>query len=181
MSKLFVTSGFWESGSLSSDEGRAIDFRSIPPFLRVLLSTDGTVTKSLESFFWEPISVTKVRQQVTVLNEDLHLLAKNRGDSILERQISLVGGRSKKEYGKAKSYLCLDLLPDKIAKSLLLGEIGIGELLREQSLETYREIVQCGYSHDDRDAQIIWRTYLILYDKRPIIQITESFPLSLYW
>ena len=51
--KLFNVSGYLR-GELHAEDGQVLEFDKLPAFLRVLLSADGTVTKILESFFWEP-------------------------------------------------------------------------------------------------------------------------------
>lgn len=47
----FRSRGFIEGGIVHNCEKAAMDMEALPPFLRTLLVTDGTVTKSLEAFF----------------------------------------------------------------------------------------------------------------------------------
>jgi len=61
--------------------------------------------------------------------------------------------------------------------------VGVGELLRECGLETYREIVaigEGGAAEPLADDESIWRTYRIVMEHQPFIQITEFFPRPIY-
>ena len=42
-------------------------FNQLPPILRVILSTDGTVTSVLESFFWETVKVDVLTHEMLIL------------------------------------------------------------------------------------------------------------------
>ena len=179
MGKLFNSSGFVDSNVVSVPPGHGVEFASLPPFLRVLLSTDGTVTKSLESFFWEPVSVANVEQKEIVLKESLPFLGASKGQNVISRKVSLIGEQSELTFAFAQSYICLDKIPETVREDLSVGKLGIGELLRECGLETYRDIVDIGQSISE-SGELIWRTYLIVIDHQPVIQITESFPLSVY-
>ena len=152
--------------------------------MRVLLTTDGTVTKSLESYFWEPIDIDKLTQQQIILRCPELLLGRDIGDVLLQRKIQLRGEHSNTVYAKATSLVCLDMLPPGILSSVIEGSTGIGELLRESGLETYREIVdfgQCQFDSDEVGSKMaIWRTYLIKMNQQPFIQVTETFPLTVF-
>lgn len=112
----------------------------LPAFLRVLLTTDGTVTKSLESFFWEPVEVNKLNQQVMTLIQALPLLEKQPGSEIIKREVSLKGEHSSCVYALAESYITAESLPENLRADLEHDKVGIGELLRECGLETYRQL-----------------------------------------
>ena len=92
-------------------------------------------------------------------------------------------------YAFATSILNLKTLPQFVQEQLISGKIGIGELLRDQGLETYRQVIDifreiqhnivpnlasvyCG--------EMVCRTYFIYYNKIPVIQVTEKFPFRLY-
>jgi len=181
---MFRSRGYLSDREPRSESGSALDFSKIPAFLRVLLTTDGTVTKSLESFFWEPVNVEKLIQQEVVLEQSDPLLNLTVGTTVLKRQIQLRGGNSNKVYAKATSIICTELLPPDVLSNVKLGGMGIGELLRECGLETYREIIdygECFFNADDHPKRnAIWRTYLIRMEHKPFIQVTETFPLDIY-
>lgn len=182
--RLFTSSGYIETGALTSGSGQTLDFNHLPPFLRTLLTTDGTVTKSLESFFWEPVKVENLGQQRTTLTTDEALINRKAGQQVLRRNIQLRGSNSKKIYAKASSLICIEMLEPEIAWSLEEGKMGIGELLRECGLETYREILDVGEIGGDKNHtscdREIWRTYRIVMEHQPVIQVTETFPLAVF-
>ncbi len=153
---------------------RIADF---PPFLRVLLTTDGTVTNSLEAFFWEPVAVELIQQQEQTLAEDAPVVGLLKGQNTVVRHVQLKGVNSGRVYVKADSLIRLDLLPDSFRHDLTEQKLGIGELLRDCGLETYREILEIGY---DAEYQGVYRTYRIVMEHRPFIQITEHFPLAVF-
>jgi len=158
---------------------------SLPPFLRTLLVADGTVTKSLEAFFWEPVQVETIEQTLLKLDRALPNLDCNAGDTVLVRNVHLRGEKSQRIFAYANSYLVVDDLPTEVSDALLADKIGIGELLREMGLETYREILDLGHSNSEmteleQPKNCIYRTYVIQLNTRPSIQITEYFPLHIY-
>lgn len=153
-----------------------MDLQSLPPFLRVLLTTDGTVTKSLEAFFWEPVGVETLAQGMERLAEDDADLALPAGAAILHRQVQLVGRDSGHCYAAACSLVCVQSLPEPVRDGLEHGRVGIGELLRESGLDTYRKILRFGACTSAGEASV-WREYLILRDARALIKIRETFPL----
>lgn len=179
MNTLFSTSGYTPFDILSLDNGSSLHLRELPAFLRVLLTTDGTVTKSIESYFWEPVLVKTRAQQRQILSCAVPYLNKAAGDEVMVRDVSLEGENSAKEYARAHSYVCTEALSANMAADLESGRVGIGELIRECGLETYRELVELG-REEFNGAQWITRTYRIVMAHRPFIQITEKFPLALY-
>ncbi len=154
-----------------------LDLARLPPFLRVLLTTDGTVTNALEAFFWEAVVVESIRQKEILLNEDVPNLELKSGASVLSRQVQLRGTKSETVYVKADSIIRFNLLSPDFQADLKAQKLGVGELLRDCGLETYREILEVGC---DEGSQEVWRTYRIVMDHRPFIQITEHFPLAVF-
>lgn len=185
----FKTRGYIPGGIVTSARAQDLAIDRLPPFLRVLLATDGTVTKSLEAYFWEPVSVDNLGQQPGPLGRDLPSLEAQAGETVLERRVRLKGAESGDVYAYAESTLRLALLPDKARDDILTGRIGIGELLRESGLETYREILDVGREtrddlrgvfENDACRDLVYRTYRIVLNHRPAILITEHFPYALY-
>jgi chorismate-pyruvate lyase len=184
----FRSRGFIEGGIVRNLNQDEMDIQSLPPFLRTLLVTDGTVTKSLEAFFWENIKIETRWQEQCYLTDKLPCINAEAGDQVLKREVLLHGATSNDVYAYATSYLRTELLDQDIKKQMLEGKIGIGELLREIGLETYREIVDFGRDvfntsnkyEDEEYIETIYRTYVINIGGKPAIQITERFPLRLF-
>ena len=162
-------------------------FAALPRFLRVLLTADGTVTTSLEAYFAEPIRIEAEAQDLRTRTEAEPLLDVVAGAQLIDRRVRLRGDASDRVYAYAESLLRPDALPVAIREDILAGRIGIGELLRNRALPSFREIVALGATHDcaalfldARYRQAIFRTYRIFIERVPAVLITEYFPLALY-
>ena len=183
MSALFTSSGFTQSGSVTTYSGNVVNVQAWPPFLRVLLTTDGTVTKSLEAFFWEEVAVVALAQRVADLYKDEPAIGRRAGDGVLYRQVQLCGRVSQRCYAEAESLILPQCLPEPLRDALESGNMGIGEILRESGLETYREILDLGEACGivaGAEQRYVWRLYRILMKSTPVMQITERFPLAVY-
>lgn len=162
-------------------------FAQLPRFLRVLLTADGTVTTSLEAYFAEPIRIEPEAQALRTHAQAEPLLELVAGTQVIDRRVRLRGGTSNRVYAYAESLLRPDALPAAIRADILAGRIGIGELLRDRALPSFREIVTLGTRADGaalfldpRCGEAIFRTYRIFLDRVPAILITEYFPRALY-
>jgi len=185
----FRSSGFLNNASLTASDGQVFSIETLPAFLRTLLVADGTVTKALEAYFWEPVEVGKVSQRIAADLDSLNPLLVATPGEVLEREVSLVGSHSMTCYARARSRLVLDLLPERLVQGLVGGELGIGELLREEDVETYREIIHLDYYRANfisadapaglSDDQVA-RSYRIRVGGKPAILVTEFFPLGPY-
>ncbi len=185
----FRTRGYLAGGVVTNARREDLDLGALPPFLRTLLVTDGTVTKSLEAWFWEPVRVRTLGQHRERLPKPEPWLEMEAGGEMLHRQVVLEGQQSGRLLVFADSAIRLERLPARLREALLAERIGIGELLRECGLETYREILELGERHDAPIAallgrpagcRLIYRTYRINQGGEPAILITEYFPLALY-
>ncbi|MGR9088516.1 MAG: chorismate--pyruvate lyase family protein [Gammaproteobacteria bacterium] len=189
MEGYFKSKGYVSGGIITNSRQENLDMAAIPPFLRTLLVTDGTVTKSLEAYFWEPVIVENLGQTTVQLTGGMDWLGMRRGDEALSREVRLLGDASGKVYAYARSWLRLDFLPPNLKGDLLAGKIGIGEILRERGLESYREILDMGRELDESLApvfnaqpcgELLYRTYRVIMQGEATILITEKFPRRLY-
>jgi len=185
----FRSSGYLAEPSITTDSGEILDVAALPAFLRTLLVTDGTVTKSLEAWFWEPVMVEVLGNHKTTAEQSIGAIDLAAGSRILQREVALIGKHSSRFYACARSIVALDRLPNNIGQALTDGRIGIGELLREQGFETYREIFDINYqikidTNDSLLSQlsppIISRSYCISLTGAPAIIVTEYFPVKRY-
>ena len=167
----------------------SIDLKSLSVLQRVLVSTDGTVTKILEAYTLEAIQVVKLSEEVVRETEGNSDLAIDPAvpTLILRRKILLQTHLSKVNQVYAESLIVLDRLQKKTCDSLLYGNKPIGQILLEDNTETYRTIVclgkeqvphLCAYFNLQKDAYLISRSYFIASKGYPIMFITEKFPES---
>ena len=98
MPNYFKTKGHVPGGIITNCKQENLDIEAMPPFLRTLLVTDGTVTKSLEAFFWEPVTVENMGQHTVALSADAKWLGMKAGDAALQREVQLRGTETDKVY-----------------------------------------------------------------------------------
>jgi len=177
----FCSNGYQSDSLINTDSGYPLDLENLPPFLRTLLVMDGTVTKALESWFWEPVNV------IPLINDKDEQEAQ-----LLKREVLLQGEHSSTIFACARSTVSLENLPIDISRALVSGKIGIGELLREKGLETYRELFDINYLKDlpagdsllikmmvdANSSSIVSRSYKIWLNKKAAITVTEFFPID---
>jgi chorismate-pyruvate lyase len=185
----FRSNGYTRDEIILTDSGERCDLSKLPAFLRTLLVMDGTVTKALEAWFWEPVKVVALHNDSTKLRKSVLGLEAEEGDNILQREVTLKGENTNRIFACARSTVLLKCLPKDIGEALETGKIGIGELFREKGLETYREIINIDYfpnpNNDDLllshlKDEIIARTYQIWVNGSPAIIVTEYFPVEMY-
>lgn len=156
---------------------------------RILLTTDGTVTHILEAFMGEPVEVVKISQTVGPCDPADRLNALAPREQVMRRSVMLRGQWSGRNLLHGDSVIAYDRVPPPIRTALLTTGKGIGRLLFEHQLETFREIVGWGEEPAgplaaplglEADAVLLFRTYRIMCLCRPIMWITEKFPASTF-
>lgn len=193
----FKTQGFVAEDYIidGDDPTTKLPLSSYPPILRVLLITDGTVTKTLEAFFWEPVKVSLIDQTERSLPFDLPVLECLTGETIVYRKVALVGERSGNIYALASSVMLPKAIPSPNRDRLMKGEIGIGQLICDQSLSSHRELMKLrrlevdaasffnnvAFNSESEQGVIdaVSRTYRISLLGRPSILVTEYFNTAL--
>lgn len=185
----FRSSGYLPNSQLRSSTGRVFSVETLPSFLRTLLVTDGTVTKILEAWFWEPVGVKLIQQSMVLLRKTIEGLEVEVGEEVLQREVCLIGKSSGQRYACAYSVLALSQLPASLREAMLVGGLGIGELLSLEGVETYREIIALDYfprcAPDERlltlfDDDVVSRSYRIRVGGTPAILVREYFPINTY-
>lgn len=156
-------------------------------FQRVLLVTDGTVTDVLESYCGEAIRVVKLAQSFDVPDPDRPPLELFEGERVLRRTVLLQGTISGTNFIYADSILAPDRLPDYLVDDLVATQVPLGRLIAKSRLETFREVVGVGFEPAGHHARyfgvdpvsdLVFRTYRIHYNTKPVVRITEKFPLT---
>lgn len=176
----FRHDGFTRDGEIAGATGERLALSRLPPFLRALLVTDGTVTKILEAYFWEPVAVDTLEQRFEPAQEPVPWIGVERGDPCLIRDARLRGTDSGRGFAEAFSLIRTQLIPPDFRRRLIDREIGIGVLIRDSGLESYREVLDMGLDRTSGGEVAVFRTYRIIIAHRPVILITEYFPLELY-
>ncbi|MUL79798.1 chorismate pyruvate-lyase family protein [Mycolicibacterium sp. CBMA 226] len=151
--------------------------------LRILIATNGTLTRILGVVTGEEIVVQIVEQQLHAREvaqwEDLS------GSRILQRRVLLNGRTSGRQFVGAESLIAIDLLPPTISADLTSTCAPIGEIMAASRLETFKEPADIWVAESpdwlaaatDQAAQprTVSRRYRIIIDGQPVIVITEHF------
>jgi chorismate-pyruvate lyase len=184
----YQSEGFIGGGAVQFVDGGSIAMDALPPILRTLLVTDGTVTKLLEAYFWEPIHVETQKLDVVQLTQALPWLKAEPTESVLLREVELRGVQSGVCYASAFSIVRLAVFEPALVEALCQGKIGLGVLIRDSGLESYRELLELVAHQGDAPTQAaenidgmqMQRSYRIIANGVPAILITETFPCSVY-
>ncbi|WP_061000258.1 chorismate--pyruvate lyase family protein [Mycolicibacterium mucogenicum] len=151
--------------------------------LRILIATNGTLTRILGVVTGEEIVVQIVEQQIhdrgVAPSEQL-------SDSrILQRRVLLNGGVSGRRFVGAESLIAVDLLPPTIAADLTSTTAPIGEIMAASRLETFKEPADIWVAESPDWLTAVtgqvpqpWtvsRRYRIILEGQPVIVITEYF------
>jgi chorismate lyase len=160
------------------------EIRKLNRDLRILIASNGTLTRVLGMVANDEIVVQIVEQQVhggAPGTPGLELLPSGR---VLQRQILLKGRSSGHAFVAAESLIAIDLLPSAITTSLTTTEHPIGEIIEASCLETFKEAAKvwmgqppgwlalAGYQNSEPIAA---RRYRVINGGQPVIIITEYF------
>lgn len=186
-SQAFRCEGYVRDSVISNGQDD-IPMEALPAFLRTLIVTDGTVTKTLEAFYWEPVAVDILAQDLTEAEHSIDWLEVKKTEDVLTRKVQLRGEHSGKIYASAFSAIRPSAIPPQQLQRLKERSIGIGALIRDTGLESYRELLEVGiekspeYMQTDnpQPLDLVYRTYRIFIVGKPALLITEFFPLDLY-
>ena len=158
--------------------------------LKLILSTNGSVTRALEVLSGNKICVETKFQYISKLNGDSNskfkFLKLNLEDEVNFREVWLTDG--KKKFTFALSLTPIKRLQEEFKEDLLKADIPIGKLLEKYNLECRREIyvidtVKYGilknagveWNNLSDDIDIPYRTYYIISNCDILMAIVEFF------
>lgn len=151
--------------------------------LRILIATNGTLTRILGVVTGEEIVVQIVEQQIHP--HDIDQWDQLSGGRILQRRVLLKGSTTGRRFVGAESLVAVDLLPPTIAANLTSTDAPIGEIMAASRLESFKEPADIWVAESpdwlaaatDQPAQsrTVSRRYRIIIESQPVIVITEHF------
>ncbi|MEM3382993.1 MAG: chorismate pyruvate-lyase family protein [Nitrososphaerales archaeon] len=155
---------------------------------KILLTTDGSVTRILEILTKKPIIIeTKIKTSIKA-DENLARELRIKPDEIVNYRVVHLKNPSDKALIFARSWTPMERLNEKIKKDLTSLDIPIGKILFKYKIETRREITSIDVINaDDEMAKafhvesgnpMLSRYYNIIHEARVLIRINEAFPLS---
>lgn len=163
-----------------------VDMAALTPFQRGLLVTDGTVTRFVEAYWLEPVTVTRLGQRQINLAADDPWMGLAAGSPVIHRRVILQGSRTGRFFTWADSVMAVDRLPARLAQGLERDGGGLGRILIDAALETRRECLWFGRERPEAvppevsaqwPGDFLTRAYRVLAGGRPIMLITERFAL----
>jgi chorismate-pyruvate lyase len=184
MPATFFPPGFSEQPG----QKRVLEMADLPPILRAVVATDGTVTRLLEAYFWKPLYVRVMRQDFIRADP----FESGVEEEVVSREV-MIGFPGGRVLLWAKSFILLRALEPSLVKALreesAEERIGIGALLRRGHVETYRE--HCSLEiktagelasklETEPDDPVVERVYRVHRDQQPFIELTETFPVGAY-
>jgi len=161
-----------------------VGLAEMEPFLRGLLFTDGTVTRTLEVQALSRVSVEVIDQAETgVIGQVATHLEVPNGTDALRRRVLIGAGDASAPAIWAESHILPSRLPPGFLSVLQGAPDGIGESLQQVELESHREMLWFGadihpeWSDVDPNAllPVITRLYRVITGGLPALLISESF------
>jgi len=161
------------------------EIRKLNRDLRILIASNGTLTRVLGVVADDEIVVQIVEQQVHGSAPSMPGLEHSPSGRVLQRRILLKGRSSGHAFVAAESLIAIDLLPGAITTSLTTTERPIGETIDASCLESYKEAAKvwigqppgwlalAGYQNSE--PRIAARRYRVISGGQPVIIITEYF------
>ena len=151
------------------------ELADLPPIVRVILTTDGTVSSLLKHWFQEPVVVTEVDEKEIAMADPT--AANQQPQRVIERHIQLTGQTTGHHFLRAHSLLYPENIPHTLLAQIQQHPQGIGGALNETRSEHLRQL--CGWGKlPESDA--VWREYRVIMSGRLLMQIREVFPLALF-
>jgi chorismate-pyruvate lyase len=164
-----------------------VGLAEMEPFLRGLLFTDGTVTRTLEVQALSQVSVEVVDQSDTTVSPPIagHLMVPAGTESVRRRVLIGTGDPTGPAIW-AESHILPSRLPSSFLNVLQGARDGIGESLRQVELESCREMLWFGVDSHPKwsgvephtSSSVITRLYRVISGGLPTLLISESFSVT---
>lgn len=159
---------------------------ALTAFQRALLAIDGTVTQFIEAYMLEPVDVLRLDQQELRLAERDAWLDLDAGVVVIRRRVMLCGRDSGRFYAWADSVIDAAQIATPMRGALEQEGGGIGRMLIDAGVESRREALWYGRERPLEvpapvaahwPGEFLARSYRVLAGGRPMMLITERFPL----
>jgi chorismate-pyruvate lyase len=163
-----------------------VDLVAMDPYLRGLLFTDGTVTRTLEVQALSPISVKVTEQEESPAKDEVaKRLEVPAGTAAIQRRVTIGLGAPAAPVIWAESHIVPDRLPAGFLAVLDDSPDGIGQSLQQVKLESWREMLWFGLDSSPEWSQaneevrtVLLRLYRVIMQGKPAMLISESFAIE---
>ena len=161
----------------------AVPIAALDAFLRNLIVTDGTVSRSLEAHTLRPVLVEPVEQSETLPPAAVadHLGLGEDEACMRRRVVMRIGAPGPSVW--AESFVVPERAPIEFLRALRSNDRGIGGSIEQLKLESWRELLWFGLAKPPAWPQpspverTLRRAYLVVIERRPTLLITEDFAL----
>jgi chorismate-pyruvate lyase len=164
------------------------DIDQLEPALRLLVTSDGTVTDMLQAICQEKINARKLAQEVQPAVRRIDPLDLVPGELLMSRRVVLQGERTGTNYIYADSCIAIDRLDVRLQQGLLKSDTPLGRLWRDNRVEIFKEVIAvshqaaghlAGHFGTSADTNLLVRTCRVFVAGRPAMLITEHFSPAL--
>ncbi|MEY4769209.1 MAG: hypothetical protein RL637_1848 [Pseudomonadota bacterium] len=162
-----------------------VNLSDLSPYQRIILISNGTLTKLLEHLLSEQLMVIKLSEILQPATEAIEYLNIAAGELLIERKICLQGQTTGTHWLYAESKIVLQRLDVSFREDLLNSKIPIGKLWAKHRVETFKELLPpfieiaaelaVHFNLTPNDL-LLGRTYRVFSNHQPIMMLTEKFP-----
>ncbi len=165
------------------------DIFKLSPFQRIILISNGTLTKLLENLVREQLTVIKLHERMETNEEEIPFLDLSANNSVIHRKICLQGQNTGINWLYAESIIVPDRLQPLFRAELLETQIPIGNLWSKHRVETFKELLppfeeSAGqlaiHFNVSPQHRLLGRTYRVFSQQQPIMMLTEKFPIHYF-
>ncbi len=161
----------------------------LKPVHKILLTTDGSITRILEALEGCRVEVETVHQEVVGASTEVaEVLKIGVGDEVNYRVVNLRSCR--RTLVRATSYAPLSRLEPRFRDAVMRADQPIGRIMAEQQMESRREVLGFSARRAERELAEVFgiaegellleRSYVIIYRGAPLLFIKEVFPHSFF-
>lgn len=155
---------------------------------KILLTTDGSVTRILEVLTKKPVVIETKVKTIIKADEDLARALKIKFGEAVNFRVVHLKNPDDRALVFAKSWTPMKGLSNAIKRDLTSADIPIGKILIKHKIETRREIMSIDtINADDEMVEafnvkfgdlMLSRYYNIIHEAKILIRINEVFPIS---
>ena len=133
---------------------------TLPLYTKILISETGTIEQILSILSNSKTEVKILKQKET--------------PELIKRQICIINKNTGEILANARSYIFPIYLPKKIMEKIKEKNEGIGNIIVNSKLETFRHILKIGY---DSKTKSVFRIYQIIHKRQVAFKIKEIFSI----
>ncbi len=124
--------------------------QTLSPSLRLLLSSDGTMVRALNTLFFEPTVLETIKQTEIVLDEKTaNILEVAAGEKAIERTVWLSTRLGREQLDKKRlrvlhaiSKFPISQMKPALYQEISLGQKAIGQIIQDQQYSTWRDSLE---------------------------------------